>query len=117
MGADERTNRPAPPRRQLSDAMVDQLRRALTAYGCADEHDGDISAALRAIGAEARANGIKAEQLVASLKRVFDALTPPPTLASQDARAKRLAHLVTVCVREYYAPTAETASTDPSGAS
>jgi hypothetical protein len=106
-----------PVRQQLSDALVDRLRRALTTYECADGRDGDISSALRAIGTEARASGVKAEQLVASLKRVFDALTPPPTLASQEARAKRLAHLVTVCVREYYAPVDEAASTDPSATS
>lgn len=111
---DEPKSSARPVRRQLSDGLVDQLRQALATYGCADGQDGDISSALRAIGAEARASGVKAEQLVASLKRVFDALTPPPTLASQEARAKRLAHLVTVCVREYYAPADAAASADPS---
>jgi hypothetical protein len=113
MMGDQPTNGTRPLRRQLSDGLVDQLRRALATYGSAEGGEADISSALRAIGAEARASGVKAEQLVASLKRVFDSLTPPPTLASQEARAKRLAHLVTVCVREYYAPSDEAASTDP----
>lgn len=115
--ANEPTKGAIPVRRQLSDALVDQLRRALMTYGCADGRDSDVSSALRAIGAEARASGVQAEQLVASLKRVFDSLTPPPTLASQEARAKRLAHLVTVCVREYYAPSDEVGSREPSPSS
>jgi hypothetical protein len=115
--ADERMAGPGPVRQQLSSALADRLRQALAAHGGGDGTDGEISRALRAIGAEARADGVKAEQLVASLKRVFDSLTPPPTLASQDARAKRLAHLVTICVREYYNPSEEPSAADPSQAS
>jgi hypothetical protein len=115
--ADEPTNGAKPARRQLSDALIEQLRRAVATYGSGEGHDADVSRALRAIGAEARVNGVQAEQLVASLKRIFDNLTPPPTLASQEARAKRLAHLVTLCVHEYYTPTDESGPSEPSRSS
>jgi len=105
---DERTNGAKPGARpQVSGALLEQLRRALASHGACPSDDGDISGALRAIGVAARAEGVKAEQLVASLKRVFESLTPPPTLASHDARSKRLSNLVTICVREYYAPWAD----------
>jgi hypothetical protein len=87
---------------QLSGTSLERLRAALEAYPGPDSDDGEVRRALRAIGDDARTEGIKAEQLVASLKQVFDALTPPPPLATQDQRAKRLSHLVTMCVREYY---------------
>lgn len=114
--SDDPTRGAAPDRRQLSGTQLDQLRWALAAHMSREGQDGELSRALRAIGADARASGVKAEQLVAALKRVFDSLTPPPTLASQDARAKRLAHLVTVCVREYYAPSSEAGASEGTGA-
>jgi hypothetical protein len=87
---------------QVSGALLERLRSVLAVYS-GSQSDDEVSPALRAIGVEARSAGIKAEQLVASLKRVFDSLTPPPTLASSAERSARLSHLVTICVREYYA--------------
>jgi hypothetical protein len=37
---------------------------------------------------------------------------PQPTLASHEARAKRLANLVTICVREYYASWTDTVAAE-----
>lgn len=110
---DERTNGAKPARRQPSGALLEQLRRAIAAHGASPTDDSDISLALRAIGVAARAEGVKAEQLVASLKGVFESLAPPPTLASHEARTKRLSNLVTICVREYYAPWADVPPSEP----
>ena len=102
--ADERTKGSKPARHQPSSVLLEALQKAIAADYAPSADDDSISLALRAIGAQARAEGIRAEQLVKSLKRTFDAVTPPPALASQDARGKRLSTLVTICVREYYAP-------------
>lgn len=78
-------------------------RRVLTTYSGPRVDDGEVSRALRAIATDAQAQGVRAEQLLASLKQVFDSLAPPDTLASLNDRAHRLSYLVTTCVREYYA--------------
>ncbi len=109
---DERPNGKS-ARRALSSALLAELRSAIAGYVNPVADDNDISRALRAIGEQARAEGVRAEQLVTSLKRVYNAVVPPPTLASQDARAKRLANLVTICVREYYASWPETVGAEP----
>jgi hypothetical protein len=109
---DERTHARS-PRHPLSSAVLAELRTAIAAYVTPAADDDDVSRALRAIGEQARAEGVRAEQLVTSLKRVYDAVVPPPTLASQDARAKRLANLVTICVREYYASWTDTVGAEP----
>jgi len=93
-GADER----------VSDALLEQLRRVLVAHAAPDADVGEVSRAIRAVALEARAKGVHAEQLVRSLKEVFESLTLNPPLAFED-RMKRLSQLVTICVREYYAPT------------
>jgi hypothetical protein len=104
---------PAPV--QLSPALLEDLRRALAVYAGPRAEDGDIRRALRAIAEEARRRGVHAEQLVVSLKRVFEMLTPPPTLASADERARRLSHLVTVCVQEYYSAPDDSGPAGPAG--
>ena len=91
-----------PQGREIPAPLLDRLREVLTRYSNPQSNDNQLGRALHAIGVEARASNVRAEQLIASLKRVFDSLTPPPTLASQDERSKRLAFLVTTCVREYY---------------
>jgi hypothetical protein len=83
--------------------LLEQLRRVLTTYSGPKIDDGEVSRALRAVATDAQAQGVRAEQLLASLKRVFDSLPPPDTLPSPDDRLHRLSYLVTTCVREYYA--------------
>lgn len=108
---DERPNGKS-ARRALSSALLAELRTTIAAYIEPVADYEDIGRRLRTIGEQARAEGIQAEQLVTSLKRVYDAVVPLPTLASQDARTKRLANLVTICVREYYASWSDAASAD-----
>ncbi len=109
--ADERPNGKS-ARRALSSALLAELRTTIAAYVDPVADGDDIARRLHTIGEQARAEGIRAEQLVTSLKRVYDAVVPLPTLASQDARAKRLANLVTICVREYYASWPDAVSSD-----
>lgn len=99
---DERPNGQS-ARRALSSALLAELRSAVAAYVAPAADNDDIGRRLRAIGEQARAEGAQAEQLVTSLKRIYNVVVPLPTLASQGARAQRLANLVTICVREYYA--------------
>ncbi len=117
---DERAPRASRPvARQVSEPLVERLRTVLAAHGAgAGLNEAALSEALRGIAIEARDKGVRAEQLVASLKRVFDGLTPPPTLASVDQRSKRLAQLVTTCVKEYYSvPDAPTSGAADQGSS
>ena len=107
--SDERTH----SRHQLSSALLARLRTAIAAYVSQGGDEDDVSRALREIGEQARGAGVLAEQLVTALKRVYDAVVPPPTLASQDARARRLANLVTICVREYYASLSDAVAAVP----
>src|SRR6185312_11529798 len=101
--ADERLQRASRPvARQISEQLVEELRAVLSAHGGAQLDEAALSPALRTVATEAREKGVRAEQLLALLKRVFDGLTPPPTLASVEERSKRLAQLVTACVKEYY---------------
>jgi hypothetical protein len=109
--ADERPNGKS-ARRALSSALLAELRTAIAAYIEPVANDDDIGRRLRTIGEQARAEGVRAEQLVTSLKRIYDAVVPLPTLASHDARTKRLANLVTICVREYYASWPDAVSMD-----
>jgi hypothetical protein len=87
---------------QVSGALLAELRRVLAAHSGPSVDEGEVSRAIRAVALEARAKGIRAEQLVKSLKEVFDSLVPPPRIPP-DERAKRLGYFVTTCVREYYA--------------
>jgi hypothetical protein len=100
--ADERPNGKS-ARRALSSELLAEIRSAIAAYVDPTADEDDIGRRLRTIGEQARGEDIRAEQLVTSVKRIYDAVVPLPTLASQDARSKRLANLVTMCVREYYA--------------
>jgi hypothetical protein len=90
---------------RISDALLEDLRRLLAAHNGPGVDEGEVSHVMRAIAAEARAKGVRAEQLVVSLKAVFASIAPPvgKGFTASDARSKQLASLVTTCVREYYA--------------
>lgn len=64
---------------------------------------GELRAILRRTCDAARAEGLRAEQLLLVLKAEWRRL-PPELLAWRDADADRLARAITFCIAEYYAP-------------
>ena len=90
---------------RLSPDAVAELRDALQ-HWVRDERasDGPLRDALHAIAAEAREHGIRAEELLITLKttwfEVGGAPTAPHSVTSSDH--KRLDELVTACIKAYY---------------
>jgi len=65
---------------------------------------GLLADALRAASAEARTRGIRAEELLVTLKSTWlDVGGSPNALHSTSAAARRLDQLVTACIKAYYA--------------
>jgi hypothetical protein len=93
------------PRARLSPDTVARLRIALQ-HWVRDEGASDdaLRDALHAIAAEARQHGIRAEEVLVTLKRTWfeigGAPNAPRSATSSDH--KRLDELVTACIKAYY---------------
>jgi hypothetical protein len=88
--------------------IVAELRARLRAQ-VADptRPDVELGRALRELGVFAREHGVHVEQLLVILKDTFDRLTPHTARTAPGDRVERLEHLVTLCIRAYYAPASE----------
>jgi hypothetical protein len=115
--ADDRPQSPEPATEQIPGALLEQLRQVLMTHSGPTIDEDEVCQSFRAIARTAQSHGVRAEQLLTSLKRTFDALTPPHTLLSLDDQARRLSYLVTTCVHEYYAIYPEPPDGDPDGVS
>ena len=84
------------------------LRDALTTWVRADgTADASLGAALHAVATEAREKGIRAEELLVTLKTMWFEVgggpTGGPTVPQSPASGhKRLDELVTACIKAYY---------------
>lgn len=67
-----------------------------------DEDDPELALALRQAVKEARNRHIRAEQLVVSLKQVWDALPQARHAIDREAQAQARQRLITLCIRAYY---------------
>lgn len=82
------------------------LRRAFRAArngGSADRMDHDTHDAARSVCAMARANDIRAETVILAIKAGWRQLPESRDPSRLDAETT-LAELVTLCIKEYYAP-------------
>ena len=89
---------------RLTPEAMGLLRNALTAwmrgYG---ESDASLGPTLHAVATEARERGIRAEELLVTLKSMwFEIGGEPSTPARSTPGHRRLDELVTACIKAYY---------------
>jgi hypothetical protein len=84
---------------------VDALGRAvqLRGPGSAGENDDHWRACARVMCADARDRGLRVEELLISLKRIWPTI-PGIERLQRDESGRLLSRVVTLCVEEYYAP-------------
>lgn len=90
-----------PESRPLSEATLDQLRRAIEARRQAPAGgDDSLQAALRVVAAEARERSLRPEELIVTLKQVLD---EPRNARSSTSDERQLREwVVTTCIRAFY---------------
>lgn len=94
---------PTPPR--LADETLASVRDALARALEGDAPPGDdLRIALRAMAHEARAQGMRAEQILLALKALWSALPQVRGAPGRDQQSALLQRAVTLCINEYYAP-------------
>lgn len=87
----------------LSAATIARLRSVLSRHiDHPDEADPELALVLRQAVKEARSRHIRAEQLVVSLKQVWDALPQARQAIDREAQALAKQRLITLCIRAYY---------------
>jgi hypothetical protein len=87
----------------LSGATVARLRSVLSKHiERPDEADPELALVLRQVVTEARSRQIRAEQLVVSLKHVWDSLPEARYAIDREAQAVAKQRLITLCIRVYY---------------
>jgi len=87
----------------LRRLTYDPLRRALCADGSGGPPDADVRMLLRQLCDTAHERGVPAEQLLILLKEGWRELPEARHGLRFDARDV-LAHVITLCIDEYYAP-------------
>ena len=84
---------------------VDALRRVFQSRdsSAADGKDDHWRACARVMCADARDRGVRIEELLISLKRIWPTI-PGVERLKRDESGRLLSRVVTLCVEEYYAP-------------
>ena len=90
-----------PPGR-LDDASVDAVRLALRAYLHEPEDTSALQASLLLVSSEARARNILPEQLLVTLKELWNSLPEVRAMTDATQQVRLLQRVVTMCIREYY---------------
>lgn len=87
----------------LSGATVARLRSVLSKHiEHPDEADPELALVLRQVVTEARNRQIRAEQLIVSLKHVWDSLPEARHAIDREAQTQVKQRLITLCIRVYY---------------
>lgn len=87
----------------LSAATIGRLRAVLSRHiDQPDESDPELALVLRQVVTEARNRRIRAEQLIVSLKHLWDALPEARQAIDREAQALEKQRLITLCIRAYY---------------
>ena len=90
-----------PPSGRIDDASLDAVRLALRAY----LHDADASAlqaSLLLVSIEARARNVLPEQLLVTLKELWNTLPEVRAMSDAGQQVRLLQRVVTMCIHEYY---------------
>jgi hypothetical protein len=88
---------------ELSGETVDALRAALVRYMRKPEPSPDLHESLIALAREARRKNIHAEQLLITLKELWNVLPEVKSARNPREQNTMLQQLVTLCIQEYYA--------------
>jgi hypothetical protein len=90
---------------ELSSAVTSALRGGLRPRGAGDAcpAEREVRVALRAVCDDARRRGLRAEQVIVSLKEAWAAIPEVSVLPPGSRRQEVLSCLVTLCIDEYYA--------------
>ena len=87
----------------LSAATIARLRSVLGRHiDHPDGADPELSLVLRQVVTEARNRHIRAEQLIVSLKQVWDTLPQARQAIDGESQALAKQRLITLCIRTYY---------------
>jgi hypothetical protein len=90
--------------RSLSSAVAAQLRSALGAHWAeAEGYDAEIAAALTALAQDARARGLRPEELLLSLKAIERDVAATLELDEMQDRDRFRTWLVGACMRAFFA--------------
>ena len=98
------TTREQSPMSGLTPEAMELLRNALTAWMRGPgEPDASLASALHAVTTEARERGIRAEELLVTLKSMwFEIGGEPSASAGPTSGHRRLDEVVTACIKTYY---------------
>jgi hypothetical protein len=90
-----------PPSR-LDDETVAAVRAALRAYLADAAQPTALRAVLLQMSSEARAKGMLPEQLLVTLKDVWNGLPEVRAMGDPGEQIRLLQRVVTMCIKEYY---------------
>lgn len=87
----------------LSDATITWLRSVLSRHiDHPDDSDPELALVLRQVVTEAKNRHIRAEQLIVSLKHVWDTLPQARQAIDREEQGRAKQRLITLCIRTYY---------------
>jgi len=96
---------PMPPN-VLAHETVDAVRRALQRYvvaASAIDAASTLRTALQGLAHEARGKHIPPEQLLVTLKSIWQALPEVENARDHNEKTRILQRIVTICIQEYFA--------------
>lgn len=93
---------PFPPN-ALAPDTVEALRRALSRHARTDEPSAELRTALHALAREAREKAVPPEQLLITLKNVWQSLPEVENARDFSDQTRSLQRLVTISIKEYFA--------------
>lgn len=87
----------------LSAATIATLRAVLSRHiDHPDDSDPELALVLRQVVTEAKNRHIRAEQLIVSLKHVWDTLPQARQAIDREGQTQAKQRLITLCIRAYY---------------
>ena len=97
----QRDTGPMPPN-ALANETVDAVRRALQGHTASDSTP-ELRTALHTLSREARDKAVPPEQLLITLKTVWQSLPEVENARDFGEQTRMLQRLVTICIKEYFA--------------
>lgn len=87
----------------LDPALIAELRSVLSRSVTTGAHDEELKNLLSRAAADARRNGVQAEQLLLALKDLWYSLPQLSMQPGNEVQTRLLQQLIARCIQEYYA--------------